>query len=81
MKSLIFKMTQPENQSKNRKKEGLKTIKIADEAPRSPEGAKMSAKESLKEAQRRLATIGATVFLRTLAPGGRRGALARAGYT
>ena len=41
---------------KNCKEEGIKAIKRADEAPRSPEGAKMSPKESPKGAQRRLTT-------------------------
>ena len=43
---------------KNRKREGLKAIKIADEASRSPKGAKMSPKESPRGAQRGVTTIG-----------------------
>ena len=66
LKSLIFKMTQLENQSKIARG-------VADEAPRSPEGAKMSPKESPKGAQRRFTTIGATVDQPTLAPGGPQG--------
>ena len=50
---------------KNRKREGLKAIKIADEASRSPKGAKMSPKESPRGAQRRLPTIDPTVLPRS----------------
>ena len=46
---------------KNCKEEGIKAIKRADEAPRSPEGAKMSPKESPKGPQRGLPTIEAEV--------------------
>ena len=53
---------------KNRKREGLKAIKIADEASRSPKGVKMSPKGSPKGAKRGLATKEPTVLLRTLAP-------------
>ena len=53
---------------KNRKKEGLKAITMADEAPRPPEGAKMSPKESPKDPQRGFPTIGATVYEPTWAP-------------
>ena len=43
---------------KNRKREGLKVIKIADEASRSPKGAKMTPKESPKGPPRGVTTIG-----------------------
>ena len=66
---------------KNHKIKGLEEIKRADEAPRAPEEAKMSPKESPKGAQRRLTTLEPETVEPTLAPGGPRGALARAGYT
>ena len=58
---------------KNHKTKGLEEIKIADEAPRAPEEAKMSPKESPEGVHRRLATREPTIQGATLPLGGPQG--------